>query len=69
MNATVSGDGWMGITPANQKITMASLDIWRCENGMIRENWVMIDILDVWNQLGVNVLARMRELTVARQSP
>lgn len=68
MNATVSGDGWMGITPANQKITMASLDIWRCENGMIRENWVMIDILDVWNQLGVNVLGRMRELTYARQA-
>jgi hypothetical protein len=29
---------------------------------MIRENWVLVDLLDVYNQLGVDVLARMREL-------
>lgn len=61
INATVTGDGWMGIASAGQKITMASLDIWRCENGKIRENWVLIDLLDVWQQLGVDVLQRMRE--------
>jgi predicted ester cyclase len=63
MKATVTGDGWMGIAPAGQKLDMTSLDIWRCENGLIRENWVMIDILDIWNQVGVDVLARMREMT------
>lgn len=63
LDATLSGDGWMGIAPSGQKITMASLDIWRCENGLIRENWVMIDLLDVWRQVGVDVLARMRALT------
>jgi predicted ester cyclase len=63
MKATITGEGWMGIVPSGQKIDMTSLDIWRCENGMIRENWVMIDILDIWNQVGVDVLARMRELT------
>ena len=63
MKATITGDGWMGISPAGQKIDMTSLDIWRCENGLIRENWVMIDILDIWNQVGVDVLARMREMT------
>ena len=67
MRATVTGDGWMGIAPAGQEITMASLDLWRCENGKIRENWVMIDLLDVWRQLGVDVLERMRELSFARQ--
>lgn len=67
MRATVSGDGWMGIAPAGQKLEFASLDIWRCENGLIRENWVLIDLLDVWRQLGVDVLARMKEVTFARQ--
>ena len=67
MKATVSGDGWMGIAPAGQALDIASLDIWRCEDGLIRENWVMVDILDIWNQLGVDVLARMRETTFARQ--
>jgi predicted ester cyclase len=67
MRAKVSGDGWMGIAPGNQEITMRSLDFWRCENGLIRENWVLVDILDLYNQLGVDVLRRMREYTVDRQ--
>ena len=67
LRATVSGDGWMGIAPSNQPISMASLDLWRCENGRIRENWVMIDILDVWDQLGVDVIERMREVSFDRQ--
>ncbi len=67
LHATVSGDGWMGVAPSDQPITMASLDLWRCENGRIRENWVMIDILDVWRQLGVDVLERMREVSFDRQ--
>ncbi len=33
---------------------MASLDIWRCENGMIRENWVMVEFPYVMQQLGVD---------------
>lgn len=67
MNMTLSGDGWLGIAPSNQAMTMRSLDFWRCENGLIRENWVLVDLLHVYNQLGVDVFARMRELTYARQ--
>ncbi len=67
MYATVSGDGWMGIAPSGKKIEFSSLDIWRCENGLLRENWVLIDLLDIYRQLGVDVLARTKELTVARQ--
>ncbi|NWF71055.1 MAG: ester cyclase [Chloroflexi bacterium] len=67
MKMTLSGDGWLGIAPANQAITMRSLDFWRCENGLIRENWVLVDLLHVYHQIGVEVLARMRELTFARQ--
>lgn len=66
MRATISGDGWMGIAPAGQKITLRSLDFWRCENGLIRENWVLVDLLHVYRQLGVDVLARMREFNKAR---
>lgn len=67
MEATITGDGWMGIAPAGQKITMRSLDFWRCENGLIRENWVLVDLLSVWSQIGVDVLARMREFNKARR--
>lgn len=61
MHMTVSGSGWLGIAPGNQKITMRSLDFWRVEGDLIRENWVLIDMLSVYDQLGVDVLARMRE--------
>jgi len=56
----------MGIAPAGKRITLRSLDFWRIENGLIRENWVMVDLLDVWRQMGVDVFARLREFNKAR---
>lgn len=94
MEMTLTGDGWLGIAPAGQKITMRSLDFWRVEqvsteetdrhlvdrtsqsaddsrslrSGVtrIRENWVLVDLLDVYAQLGVDVFARLREFNQAR---
>lgn len=65
MRATITGDGWLGIAPSGQQVTMRSLDFWRCEAGLIRENWVLVDLLDVYSQIGVDVLARMREFNKA----
>ncbi|MEM6527179.1 MAG: ester cyclase, partial [Chloroflexota bacterium] len=64
---TLTQDGWLGIPPLNKPLTMRSLDFWRVENGMIRENWVLVDLLDMYNQMGVDVFSRMCEVTVARQ--
>ncbi|MEL6888105.1 MAG: polyketide cyclase, partial [Pseudomonadota bacterium] len=50
----------------DKKIAMHSLDFWRLEHGLIRENWVMVDLLHMYDQLGVDVLARMREFNKAR---
>ena len=66
MAQTVSADGWLGIAPTGQKVTLKSLDFWRIENNLIRENWVLIDLLDVFDQVGINVFARMREFNKAR---
>ncbi len=66
MIQTVTHDGWLGIAPAGKKITMRSLDFWRLENGLIRENWVLVDLLDAYKQLGVDVFARLREFNKAR---
>ena len=65
MSQTLQSGGWLGIAPTQQKITLRSLDFWRLEDGLIRENWVLVDLLDVWAQLGVDVLARMTELASA----
>jgi predicted ester cyclase len=66
MRMTITGDGWLGIAPAGQRITLRSLDFWRMEGGLIRENWVLVDLLDMWAQIGVDVLARMRAFNRAR---
>jgi predicted ester cyclase len=66
MVQSISEPGWLGIAPSGQKIEMRSLDFWRVENGLIRENWVLVDLLSVYNQLGVDVLGRMREFNKAR---
>ena len=66
MRLTITQDGWLGIAPAGQRITLRSLDFWRLENGLIRENWVLVDLLDMWAQIGVDVLGRMREFNKAR---
>ncbi|MEM8630130.1 MAG: ester cyclase [Pseudomonadota bacterium] len=62
MEMTLSGSGWLGLPPTDTKLTMRSLDFWRVEGDLIRENWVLVDMLHVYAQLGVDVLARMREL-------
>ena len=66
MRQTVSGDGWLGIAPSDRKIDLRSLDFWRIENGLIRENWVLVDLLHAYDQLGVDVFARLREFNKAR---
>lgn len=66
MRLTITHDGWLGIAPAGQPITLRSLDFWRMEDGLIRENWVLVDLLDMWAQIGVDVLGRMREFNKAR---
>ncbi|MEM6276842.1 MAG: ester cyclase [Pseudomonadota bacterium] len=58
-----SGDGFLGLAPTGRRITRRSLDFWRVEAGQIRENWVMVDMLDLYRQLGVDVFARMNALT------
>jgi len=57
--ATHSGDGFLGLAPTGRRITRASLDFWRIEDGLIRECWVMVDMIDLYRQLGIDVFARM----------
>lgn len=68
MIQTLSHAGWLGLPPVGKEITMRSLDFWRIEDGLIRENWVMVDMLDMYRQLGIDVFARMQEFNKSRPS-
>lgn len=66
MRLTLSDDGWMGIAPAGKEVLLRSLDFWRMEDGLIRENWVLVDLLDLYAQVGVDVFQRLREFNKVR---
>ena len=68
MHMTISADGFLGIVPTDKKITMRSLDFWRREGNLLRENWVLVDLLHVYHQLDVDVFARLKEFNKARRA-
>lgn len=62
MRLTHAGGGFLGLPPTGREVLLRSLDFWRVEAGLIRENWVLVDLLDFCRQIGLDVLARMEEL-------
>lgn len=60
--ATHTGPDWLALPPSGKRVGMRVMDFYRVENGLIAENWVPIDIIDVLRQLGVDVFDRMRHL-------
>jgi SnoaL-like polyketide cyclase/SnoaL-like domain len=54
------GGGWLGLPTTGRAVTMRVMDFYRADQGLIRENWVPIDIIQVLLQLDVDVLARVR---------
>jgi predicted ester cyclase len=66
MRMTLTGGNWLGLPATGKAITLRSLDFWRLEDALIRENWVLVDLLDAHAQIGTDPLARMRERNRAR---
>ena len=57
ITATHRGSGWLGLLATDRAITMRVMDFWSAADGMLIENWVMIDIPDLLNQLGIDLFA------------
>jgi predicted ester cyclase len=66
MRLTITHDGWLGLPPVGRPITLRSLDFWRMEEGLIRENWVLVDLIDMYAQIGIDVFARLKDFNKAR---
>ncbi len=63
-NLTLShSGGFMGMTASPNDADMRVVDLYREEDGKLVENWVFIDMLNYLNMQGLDVLARMEELT------
>lgn len=61
VRATHSGGGFLGLAPTGRPIGMRVMDFWRREDGLLLENWVFIDLIDLLLQMGIDVMARLRE--------
>ena len=58
--AVHEGGGFLGVGPTGREVTMRVMDFYRLDEGLIRENWVPLDMLDLLKQMDVDVLDRMR---------
>lgn len=56
------GSGFCGLPATGKPVFMRVMDFYLHDEGLIRENWVPIDMLHLFGQIGIDPLARMREV-------
>ena len=59
--ATHTGGDLFGLAATGKPIKVRDVDWYRIENGKIVENWCMIDIIYLLEQLGIDIFARMKK--------
>ena len=59
-NATHTGNDWLGVPATGKPIVMRCADIYRREGDYLFENWVLLDIIDILLQMGVDVFDRLK---------
>lgn len=47
---------WLGVPPTGKPVKMRYSDFWLVKDGLLVENWVMVDDVDVMRQLGIDLL-------------
>jgi hypothetical protein len=67
VTAVHGGPGFMGLGPTGRAVTMRVMDFYHHDEGLIRENWVPIDVTHLLLQLGVDVFARAAALGASRR--
>jgi steroid delta-isomerase-like uncharacterized protein len=58
--ATHAGD-YLGIPATGKRVKVRYMDFWRVEDGKLKENWVLIDLLGFLEQLDVDVKALLAD--------
>ena len=61
MTMTHQGD-YLGVPATNKALTLRVMDFYRCAGGRIMENWVLLDYLELFDQMGVDLLRRSAEM-------
>ena len=62
MTMTHRGD-YLGVTATNRALTLRVMDFYRIEDRQIIENWVCLDYVDLFQQMGVDLIAASEAMT------
>ncbi|WP_375452270.1 ester cyclase [uncultured Devosia sp.] len=60
VEATHSGGSIFGMAPTGRTVRVRVMDFYYHHDGIIRENWVPMDIIDLLGQMGIDVFERMQ---------
>lgn len=55
-----AGGNFLGTTRTDRDVTMRVMDFYFHHEGLIRENWVPLDIIHLLKQMDVDVFARLQ---------
>ena len=58
--AKYGSNDWLGYTADNQNVVMRVMDFYHHDEGLIRENWVPIDIVHILKQIGIDVFEKIK---------
>ena len=59
LTATHQGE-WLGIPPTGKPVKMRFSDFWLVKEGLLSENWVMVDNIEVLRQLGIDPMMQIK---------
>jgi len=68
VRATHTGD-YLGYPATGKPLEINGLDIWKREGEIYVENWVFVDMIHLFRQLGVDLIGRMRQQSGQHSSP
>lgn len=49
---------YLGVAPTGARLTLNVMDFYRCAGGKLAENWVFLDFVHLFSQMGLDLVAR-----------
>lgn len=59
-------DDYLGVPASGKALTLRVMDFYRCTQGKIIENWVLLDYLDLFGQMGLDLIAQSNAMARTR---
>ncbi|WP_300014920.1 ester cyclase [uncultured Roseobacter sp.] len=54
---------YLGVAPMGRALTLRVIDFYRCADGKIAENWVLLDYMHLMGQMGLDLIAHSNAMS------